>query len=77
MASLALMVALLFLILIICGPILLILNKINIFPKAIIDFLAVLCILYGIWWIFIVVTPIRWIGLMPAYCGYLAIKPKA
>jgi hypothetical protein len=76
MASLAFIVAILFLGIILCGPTLLLLNKVVKPPKVITDFLSSLCILYGIWWIFVVVTPIRWIGLIPIYCGYLTIKTK-
>jgi hypothetical protein len=76
MASLALIVALIFLGLLIIGPTVVLLNKIAIIPKFIIWLLAIFSIFYGLWWIFIVVTPIRWIGLLPIYCGWLAIKTK-
>lgn len=76
MASLALIVAFIFLGMIFFGPLVLLLNKINILPRIIIQLLSIICIVYGLWWILILVTPIRWLGLFPIYCGWLAIKTK-
>jgi hypothetical protein len=76
MASLALLVAIIFLGMILIGPLLLLINKLNIFPKTIIQLLSVVCAIYGLWWIFTLITPIRWLGLLPIYCAYLATKSK-
>jgi hypothetical protein len=76
MASLALLVTIIFLGMLLFGPLLLLLNKLNIFPKIIIQFLSIICAIYGLWWIITLVTPIRWLGLFPIYCAYLAIKSK-
>lgn len=76
MASLALLVAQIFLGLLIIGPLVVLLSKIAVMPKFIIWLLAIFSIFYGIWWILIVVTPIRWIGLLPIYCGWITIVSK-
>jgi hypothetical protein len=76
MASLALLVAFIFLGMIFCGPLVLLLNRVNILPRIIIQLLSTICIIYGFWWIITLVTPIRWLGLLPIYCGWLAIKTK-
>jgi len=76
MASLALVVTLIFLGMVFFGPIVLLLSKINILPHILIQFLSILCVIYGLWWIITLVTPIRWLGLLPIYCAYLAIKSK-
>jgi len=76
MASLALLVAIIFLGMILVGPLLLLINKLNIFPKIIIQLLSIICAVYGLWWICTLITPIRWLGLLPIYCAYLATKSK-
>ncbi len=38
--------------------------------------LSVFFAIYGLWWILTLVTPIRWLGLLPIYCAYLATKSK-
>ena len=76
MASLALLVAIIFLGMILVGPLLLLINKLNIFPKIIIQLLSVVCAIYGLWWTLTLVTPIRWLGLLPIYCAYIATKSK-
>jgi hypothetical protein len=75
-ASLALLVTIIFLGMILFGPLLLLINKLNIFPKTIIQLLSVVCAIYGLWWTLTLVTPIRWLGLLPIYCAYLATKSK-
>jgi hypothetical protein len=75
-ASLAIIVSIIFLTMMLFGPLVLLLSKINILPTIIIQLLSVVCILYGFWWIITLVTPIRWLGLLPIYCAYLATKPK-
>jgi hypothetical protein len=76
MASLAIIVSIIFLFMILIGPSVLLLDKLKILPKIIIQFLSVICTVCGLWWIFTLVTPIRWLGLFPIYCAYLATKPK-
>jgi hypothetical protein len=74
MASLAIIVGLIFLTVILSGPTVYLLSKIKILPRIIIQFLSILIFALGLWWIMIVVTPIRWLGLIPIYFGWLANK---
>jgi hypothetical protein len=76
MASLALIVSVLFLAVLLFGPIVILLKKINILPEFIIKILGIFCIFAGVWWFTITIFPIRFIGLIPAYCGYLVIRSK-
>ena len=72
MASLALMVSLLFMGILIIGPVVRLVN--TFLPSIIANLLSIVCIVYGSWWLFMVPTFIRWIGLWPIYCGWVAWK---
>lgn len=74
MASLALMVAILFLITILCGPLAYLLSKIHFIPKYIVYIVGFFAILIGIWWTMVVPTFIRYIGCLTALLGYAAIN---
>jgi hypothetical protein len=73
MASLALIVGIIFLIVVLSGPILYIIAKINILPYFIIDILAVIVLGLGLWWAFIIPTFIRFLGLLTALLGWKAM----
>lgn len=74
MASLALLVSILLFGVLLSGPIVYCLSKIKIIPHIIIFLLSIITIMIGLWWLFIVPTPIRFIGLFSAYLGWLAIQ---
>lgn len=74
MASLALYVVIIFLCVIICGPLSYFLSKINIIPDLIIDFLSCISIVIGLWWLIVIPTFIRFVGLIGIYFGWLAIQ---
>lgn len=74
MASLALIVAILFLFVLISGPLVYILSKFKFIPRILIIIISIPIILFGLWWTFIVPTPIRFIGLFSAYLAWLSIQ---
>jgi len=74
MASLALIVGLIFLVVLLSGPTIFLISKYGLLPKTIIQILAIVTICLGLWWTTIVVTPIRLLGLLTAYLGWRAIK---
>jgi hypothetical protein len=77
MASLALLVALIFLIVIFSGPFLYCLSFVSIVPNWIVWFLSVPVILVGIWWISVVPTfPVNFLGLIPILFCFSAIKKR-
>lgn len=74
MASLALIVGLIFLVVLLSGPTIFIISKYRLLPRIIVQILAIIIIGLGLWWTTIVVTPIRLLGLLTAYLGWRAIK---
>lgn len=74
MASLAVIVGLIFLIVFLSGPTIFLISKYHLLPRIIVKILAIFTICLGLWWTTIVVTPIRLIGLLTAYFGWRAIK---
>jgi hypothetical protein len=73
MASLALVVAIIFLVVILSGPLLYLIAKINIVPYIIIDILGILVIGLGLWWTFTIPTFIRFLGLLTVLLGWKAM----
>jgi hypothetical protein len=71
MASLALLVSIILIFIILIGPITIILAKIK-FPKIIVYILSTISFISGIWFCSIGI-PVWYIGLIPIYCGYVAI----
>lgn len=71
MASLAVMVSLIILLTILCGPITYILARLN-FPAFIIYILSILSILVGINFCLIGI-PTSYLGLIPIYFAYISI----
>lgn len=74
MASLALMVAILFLGVILSGPIAYLFSKVKIIPKIIVYIISVFSICIGLWWVIVVPTFIRYSGLLSVLLGYAAIN---
>ena len=73
MASLAIIVSLIFLL----GPATYLLSRFNFVPQFIIWIMGLFCIAIGIWWFFVLpINIIRFIGLLTAYLGWLAIRSK-
>ena len=77
MASLALLVSLIFLSVILLGPATFLLSKSRFVPSFIIWIMGVLSIVIGIWWFLILpFTIIGLFGLLTTYLGWLAIQSK-
>jgi hypothetical protein len=76
MASLALIVGLLFLIELLSGPVCYILSKIKSIPDLLINILSILVILNGVWWFCLPIGPIRYIGIITVLFGYYSIRSK-
>jgi len=72
-ASLAIIVAIIFLIVLLSGPAIYLIAKLNILPQFIIDILSVIIIFIGLWWIVIIPTFIRFIGLLTALLAWKAM----
>jgi len=72
MASLALLVTIIFLITILIGPITYLLSKIG-FPSILIYLLSIINIIIGINFC-LIATPVWYLGLLPIYCGYISIR---
>lgn len=76
MASLALLVGLIFIVVLLSGPICFILSKISIIPNWTINILAVITILTGIWWLCLPIGPIKYVGILTIWLGFLSMRSK-
>jgi len=76
MASLALLVSLMFLFVVLLGPATWLLSKSRFIPKFIIYMMGILSIIIGIYWCFLPVNLLRFFGLLTAYLGWMAIRSK-
>lgn len=76
MASLALIVGLIFLTVLLSGPLVLIISYCKFIPTIIVEIFSLLVILLGLWWIFTLTTSIGFIGLIPIVCGIKAISHR-
>jgi hypothetical protein len=76
MASLALLVAIMFVSVLLIGPLCYIISLFEWMPKLIIYPLSAVTICIGLWWLFLPVPNIRYMGLVPIYLGYLSIRNK-
>lgn len=74
MASLALLVALMFLFVALLGPATWLLSKSRFVPRFIIYMMGFLSILIGIYWCFLPVNFLRFFGLFTAYLGFQSIQ---
>jgi hypothetical protein len=73
MASLALAASIVFLGVLIIGPITYILSLFHWIPDLLILIIALLCIAVGIWWLLLPIPFIKYYGLVDIFCGYKAI----
>ena len=69
MASLALVVSVLFLITILIGPVTYFLFVCNVAPKFIVFLLALFSIIIGLWWFLLPIPAIRYYGLIDIFIG--------
>lgn len=76
MASLALLVSLMFLVVVLLGPLTWLLSRSVYIPEFIIWILGLLSIGIGIYWFFLPVSFLKFFGLFTAYLGWLAIQTK-
>jgi hypothetical protein len=77
MASLAILVSLLFLFVVLLGPATFLLSKSRFIPSFVIWIMGLFCIVVGIWWFFILPSNIiGFFGILTAYLGWLAIQSK-
>lgn len=76
MASLALLVALMFLFVVLLGPATWLLSKSRFIPRFVIYIMGFLSIVIGIYWCFLPVNLLRFFGLLTAYLGWVAIQSK-
>lgn len=76
MASLALIVALMFLVVLLSGPLCFAISKIPFVPNWIKIILGFLTIFIGAWWFLLPIGPIRFIGILTALLGFYSIRTK-
>ena len=76
MASLALVVSLMFLFVVLLGPATWLLSKSRFIPRFIIWIMGLASIFIGIYWFFLPVNVLKIFGLLTAYLGWVAIKSK-
>lgn len=69
MASLALVASLVFLFILLIGPITFILAKFKWFPKWMLFILASICFFSGIWFVLLPISVARFVGLIPIVVG--------
>jgi hypothetical protein len=76
MASLALLVSLMFLFVVLLGPATWLLSKSRFIPRFIIWIMGLASIFIGIYWFFLPVNVLKIFGLLTAYLGWVAIQSK-
>ena len=76
MESLALIVALMFLVTILLGPATWLLSKSRFIPTFIIWIMGLASIFVGMYWFFLPVNILKVFGLLTAYLGWVAIQSK-
>lgn len=69
MASLALMAGIIFLIVLVIGPISYVLSLFSWMPKLIVWLLGLCCIFVGVWWFLLPIPAIRYYGLVDVFIG--------
>lgn len=74
MASLALIVSLIFFSMLMIGPVSLCLAYMKRVPTVIVQIISLISISFGLWWIFTLSTSIGIVGLVPVICGMKAIS---
>ena len=76
MVSLALLASLVAVSIILSGPICLLFSKIEIIPNIIVYMFSILTIFIGVWFFLLPIAGIRWIGLVSAGLGLVAINQR-
>jgi hypothetical protein len=76
MASLALIVGLIFLVVLFSGPLCFVLSKISFIPTWIVFVLGFLTIFIGAWWFLLPIGPIRYFGILTALLGFYSMRAK-
>lgn len=74
MASLALIAGLIFLLVLVSGPLVFLLSKTSFVPKWITNILAVLTIFIGVWWFLLPISIVRYIGIITALLGFYSLR---
>lgn len=74
MGSLALMAGLIFLVVLISGPLVLLLSRLPFIPRWLTNILGVLTIFVGVWWFLLPISVIRYVGLITALLGFYSLK---
>lgn len=69
MASLALLVSLIFIIVLLIGPLSYVLSLFDWMPRFIVWVLGLSCIFVGIWWFLLPIPAIRYYGLVDVFIG--------
>lgn len=76
MASLALIVGLIILFVLFIGPLGILISHIRFIPNFIAYLFSILSILVGMWWFLLPTTGIRYLGIIPVFCGYYIINHR-
>lgn len=76
MESLALLVALMFMVVVLLGPATWLLSKSRFIPTFIIWIMGLLSIFVGMYWFFLPTNILKVFGLLTAYLGWVAIQSK-
>jgi cadmium resistance protein CadD (predicted permease) len=76
MASLALLVSLIFLVVLFSGPLLYVIYKLDILPSFLLYILSILTIAIGTWWFLLPIPAVRFLGLVPIFIGVKVIFNK-
>jgi len=76
MEGLALIAAVLFLSVLISGPIAYVAALIQFIPQLIVSTLAIFAIFVGFYWAFLPIGPMRFVGAWPIYCGFCALSKR-
>lgn len=74
MASLALFASIIFISVILIGPLTYILSLFTWMPKMIVWILGLGSIIIGIWWMLLPIPAIKYYGLVDIFCGYKALS---
>lgn len=73
MASLALVVTILFLVVLFSGPIIYFIAKYKILPKVIVQILSCFVCFIGLWWFFTLPTFVGLLGILTTFLGWKAL----
>jgi hypothetical protein len=76
MASLAILVTLMFLTTLFIGPICYIICSFKWMPKWIVILFSLMTAIVGFWWIMLPINLMRLLAIIPLYCAYLSLKNR-